>query len=76
MQHIDILVLLFFCYMLEFENLVFVQLYVITLSSSAAAGGDITCRRQISPERSEDITHASGVDITARRLLIGCCGSR
>ena len=63
--------------MLEFENLVFVQLYVITLSSAAySACGDITCRRQISPERSEDITHASGVDITARRLLIGCCGSR
>lgn len=37
MQHINILVLSFFCYMLEFENLVFVKLYVITLS--ACIGG-------------------------------------
>ncbi|MBQ8478875.1 MAG: hypothetical protein IJ503_00645, partial [Akkermansia sp.] len=33
---------------------------------TVTAGGDITCRRQISPEHREDLTHAIGVDITAR----------
>ena len=32
---------------------------------TATVGGDITCRRQISPEHREDLTHAIGVDITA-----------
>ncbi|MDO5463786.1 MAG: hypothetical protein Q4F40_02505 [Akkermansia sp.] len=33
--------------------------------TTATAGGDITCHRQISPEPREDFTHATGVDITA-----------